>query len=65
MLDERLAFLRVVAQIGGWASLLEIDALRGVRRSQSSMTFSKRERRELANMSLRGALQRAGCRGLE
>ena len=28
MLDERLAFLRTVAAIGGWASLLEIDALR-------------------------------------
>src|SRR4051794_1973215 len=28
MLDERLAFLRTVAAIGGWAPLLEIDALR-------------------------------------
>jgi hypothetical protein len=28
MLDERLAFLRTVAAIGGWAALLEIDALR-------------------------------------
>lgn len=28
MLDERLAFLRTVAAIGGWTGLLEIDALR-------------------------------------
>jgi hypothetical protein len=28
ILDERLAFLRTVAAIGGWAPLLEIDALR-------------------------------------
>ena len=28
MLDERLASLRTVAAIGGWAALLEIDALR-------------------------------------
>ena len=28
MLDEHLAFLRTVAAIGGWAPLLEIDALR-------------------------------------
>src|SRR3954471_15556976 len=28
MLDERLAFLRTVAAIGGWAALLEIDAPR-------------------------------------
>jgi hypothetical protein len=28
MLDERLAFLRTVAAIGGWTPLLEIDALR-------------------------------------
>jgi hypothetical protein len=28
MLNERLAFLRTVGVIGGWASLLEIDALR-------------------------------------
>jgi hypothetical protein len=28
MLDERLAFLRTVAAIGGWAPLLEIDPLR-------------------------------------
>jgi hypothetical protein len=28
MLDERLAFLRTVAAIGGWAPRLEINALR-------------------------------------
>jgi hypothetical protein len=27
ILDERLVFLRTVAAIGGWAPLLEIDAL--------------------------------------
>ncbi len=28
MLDEREAFLRVLAKIGGWVALLEIDAMR-------------------------------------
>jgi hypothetical protein len=59
MLDERLAFLRTVAAIGGWAPLLEINALRILPADAESFVPGLVE----AGLLEHDAERETGCRG--